>query len=345
MRAVLVTAGLLAVLFSSGCKGCKQGKSASVQPSGTTSAATAASSAPGGPSKPEAGGPDPVHGLWSQRPFLARSALVHVHEHWVTVTLIDREAKCDSARLTANDMGVQFTIPSGPDNDFFAERDFPVELRLHGAGGISRIPAGHVTARIGKLDPENDQTLEGTLRFRFRTGAKPDAPAYASEGSFTATVCDNRATKPSVAEMKTDQTPIAGEVAKRKVKLHTVLAYTRDDGYGGTILMLKAYELDVPCHTKRSATPYLFGAELGPGPGGKYFVGKPIPTDWIMQMRTDAYSERSVHAAHGASWLQLDSVKLRPGARSADDSLPTTLTRMRPTASTWPGNSKPTSAA
>ena len=76
--------------------------------------------------------------------------------------------------------------------------------------------------------------------------------------------------------------------------------------------MFKGYERDVPCHTARSATPYLFGAEVGPGSDGKYFVGASFPTQWVMQMRTDEYSERSVHAAHR---FELAAIDVRRCAR------------------------------
>ena len=95
--------------------------------------------------------------------------------------------------------------------------------------------------------------------------------------------------------------------------MRTTLAYLRNDGDGGTILMLKVYPLDVPCHTKRSATPYLFGAEFGKGPRGDHYAGAIMPTTWALQMRADQYSERSVHAANGASWLAIDSIDAREG--------------------------------
>lgn len=256
---------------------------------------------------------DPVHGLWSQRPFLARSALVNVHPHWITITLIDREARCDSSRLTENDLGIQMTLASGPNNDFFAGRDVPLELRLHGAGGVSRVPAGHVIAHIESFQPDRDEVLNGYLRFRFRTAKDPDAPSYASEGYFEARVCNNRATRASVGPPQSNDTPVSGQVAGREVKLRTMLVYTRDNGYGQSILMFKGYEGDVPCHTTRSATPYLFGAEVGPGRDGKYVVGAPLPTEWHMQMRMQKFSERSVQAAHGSSWVQMDSLDLREG--------------------------------
>lgn len=297
---------------SAGCKGCRNDSSDSgyvpseAPPVPTQSHAPAsASTAP--PS------PDPVHGLWSQRPFQARSALLQLHERFLTITLLDREAKCDSARLADSDRGIQLTIPSGPDNDFFTGRDLPLPLRLHGATGVSTIPAGHVVARLEPFNPERDNHVRGSLEFRFRTAADDDAPTYASSGSFMATLCDNMATKPSMKKLPTDDSPVAGKVGRRNVALRTMLAYVRDDGYGDKILMLKGYERDVPCHTKSSATPYLYGAEAGPGPDGKHFVGAPLPAQWIMQMRTDEYSERSVHAAHGGSWLQIDSVELKPG--------------------------------
>ncbi len=293
-----------------GCSLCRKKQSESGQPAPL---ASSASSVPEFPA-PVAQEPerDPVHGLWSQRPFLARAALVNVHPHWITITLIDREARCDSARLTENDLGVQMTLPSGPDNDFFAGRDVPLELRLHGAGGVSRVPAGHVIAHIEPFQPEHDEVLNGYLKFRFRTAKDPDAPSYASEGAFAARVCNNRATQASVRSVQSDEA-LSGKVAGREVKLRTMLAYTRDDGYGQLILMLKGYEGDVPCHTTRSATPYLFGAELGPGRDGKHVVGVPLPTEWTMQMRMQKFSERSVQAAHGASWVQVDSLDLQEG--------------------------------
>ena len=309
-RRLPVVAVSLTALAIVGCDGCKKRKYVSGQSSSADAPSESASAVPPIDKPPE---PDPVHGLWSQRPFLARSALIKIHPRWLTVTLIDREAKCDSSRLTENDMGVQFTVPTGPDNDFFADRDMPLELRLHGAGGVSRIPAGHVTARLAKFDPEHAQKVAGSLSFRFRTAADPDAPAYESHGPFVATICNNHATEPSMAKLPVDEMPISGTVAKRNVKLRTMLAYLRDDGHGQQIVMLKGYEREVPCHTTRSATPYLFGAEVGPGTDGKYFVGAPVPTEWIMQMRTDEFSERSVHAAHGSSWLQLESVDARQG--------------------------------
>lgn len=300
------------VLSFAGCKRCNDGGAPSKRRA--TPLKIKASTLPPHPSAEVPTG-DPVHGLWSQRPFLVRSALLRIHPRWVTLTLIDREAKCDSSRLTENDMGVQLTIPSGPGNDFFTGRDLPIALRLHGAGGISRIPAGHVVARLEPFDPASARLVHGTLRFRFRTASDPDAPVYESKGLFVATVCNNRETEPSMPALPADQNPVAGTVANRPVKLRTMLAYLRDDGNGGQVVMLKGYERDVPCHTTRSATPYLFGAEVGPGVEGKYFVGAPLPTEWILQTRTDAYSERSVHAAHGASWIQLDSVDVRHGGK------------------------------
>jgi hypothetical protein len=293
-----------------GCSLCRKKQSESGQPAPLTSSASSVAdlSAPA-VREPEE---DPVHGLWSQRPFLARSALVNVHPHWITITLIDREARCDSARLTEHDLAVQMTLPSGPDNDFFAGRDLPLELRLHGAGGVSRVPAGHVIARFESFQPEHDEVLKGHLNFRFRTAKDPDAPSYASDGSFVARVCNNRATQASVRSLQSDES-LSGRVAGREVKLRTMLAYTRDDGYGHSILMLKGYEGDVPCHTTRSATPYLFGAEIGPGRDGKHVLSAPLPTDWYMQMRMHKFSERSVQAAHGSSWVQIDSLDLNEG--------------------------------
>lgn len=309
-REGLFIASIAAAVSLAGCKGCKKDESSSgyVFPTATPPETNAET-----PHVEKKTKEDPVHGLWSQRPFLARAALVHLHPTWLTLTLLDREAKCDSARLSDNDMGIQLSVPSGPDNDFFAGRDVPVELRLHGATGVSRIPAGHVIARIEPFDPKTAETVGGALRFRFRTAADDDAPAYESAGPFEATLCNNLDTKPSIGALPTTDTPVHGKVGKREVKMRTFLAYTREDGSGGKIVMLKGYERDVPCHTTRSATPYLFGAEVGPGADGKHFVGSKLPVEWMVQMRTDAYSERTVHAAQGSSWLRLESVSMDQG--------------------------------
>lgn len=310
MRSRLLTLVLLLSSAPWGCSICKREQSVTGQTEPVEGTSSSAGSTGGnGVDAP----PDPVHGLWSQRPFLVQSAVVNIHPHWITITLLNREARCDSARLAENDMGVQMEIPSGPDNDFFAGRDMPLELRLHGAGGVSRIPAGHVTARLDPFDPSKSESVKGYLSFRYKTALDPDAPAYNAEGPFTARVCNNLVTKPSIASFPGDKAPVSGSVAKREVQFRTMQAYLRSDGYGGQIVMLKGFELDVPCHTTRSATPYLFGVEIGPGKDGTYFAGKRIPTDWIMQMRMQQFSERSVHAAHGASWVQIDSVETKEG--------------------------------
>ena len=227
--------------------------------------------------------------------------------------MFDREANCDNSRLGAKDLAIQLFIPSGPDNNFFAGHDIPVEVRLHGAGGVSSIAPGHTTAHIDPFNPERDQTMHGYLGFRFRTAADPDAPSYSAQGTFTAHICNNRQTVPSINELPTSESPVSGTVADREVKLRTTHAYLRNDGYGGLIVMLKSYEGDVVCHTTRSATPYLFGAEVGVGRDGKYMIGAPLPANWQMQMRAFQFSERSVHAARGAGWVQFDSVDLRGG--------------------------------
>jgi hypothetical protein len=308
---VLAFVVAVASLHIVGCSGCRKGESVSGQPSpASASAVPTQSPAPVAAQEPRE---DALHGLWSQRPFLARSALISLHPHWLTVTLLDREARCDSARLVESDLGIQMTIPSGPRNDFFAGQDIPLEIRLHGAGGVSRIPPGHVTVRIQPFRPEHDDTVRGFLSFRFRTATDSDAPSYASEGVFTARVCNNRATVPSVRALPMGESSVSGTVAGRAVRLTSMLAYTRDDGYGSPIVMLKGFEGDVVCHTTRSATPYLFGAEVGAGRAGKYFQGAALPAEWQMQMRMFQFSERSVQAAHGAGWVQIDSIDLKEG--------------------------------
>lgn len=254
-----------------------------------------------------------LHGLWSQRPFLMRAALVSIHPKWMTITILDREARCDSAKLVENDLGIQMTIPSGPNNDFFAGHDIPTEIRLHGAGGVSRIPAGHVVVRVESFDPQHDESVRGYLSFRFRTASDADAPSYASEGSFSARVCNNRPTTASARHAPTQNSSVSGIVAGRPVTLTSMLAYVRDDGYGSPILMIKGFEGDVVCHTTRSATPYLYGAEVAIEPDSKRFLHAPLPADWMVQMRMYQFSERSVQTAHGAGWLQIESADLSDG--------------------------------
>ena len=256
--------------------------------------------------------PEPVHGLWAQRPFTTQSALVQVEATWITVTLFNRPASCTTTRLSPTDLAVQFTLPSGPDNAFFPERNIPVELQLHGAGGVSHVPAGHVIVNIKPFHPATDQQLHGYLKFAFRTAHDAQAPTYDSEGVFHATVCNNQPTQPSAASTETAATSIRGSISGRDVTMRTVHVYQRDNGFGGKILMLKAYEGEVPCHTSRSATPYLFGAEIGPDKNNQYTTGKLLPAGWKTQMRVRQFSERSVQTAHGAGWVQLDFVHPQP---------------------------------
>jgi hypothetical protein len=244
---------------------------------------------------------------------LTKSAVASIYPQWVTITLLDREARCDSARLRESDMAIQVTVPSGPASDFFAGRDIPIPLQLNGAGGISSIPAGHASVRLEPFEPSRADVLRGHISFRFRTANDDDAPAYASQGPFEARVCANATAEPSMKELPLDPKPVAGRVGKRKVEMRSMVAYLRNDGDGGTIVMLKGYTLDVPCHTKRSATPYLFGAEIGEGPRGDHYAGTVMPTTWALQMRSETYSERSVYAANGASWLAIDSIDVREG--------------------------------
>ena len=307
-RLFAVASALFATVL--GCSLCKRNESSSGQ-----SAAISGSASSTPPPAVSADSPheDPVHGLWSQRPFSAKSAVASIYPQWITVTLLNREARCDSARLRESDMAVQFTIPSGPTADFYAGHDIPIPLQLNGAGGISAIPAGHVSARLEPFDPQHADVVRGRVGFRFRTANDGDAPTYESQGPFEARVCSNAAAEASMTALPVDEKPVAGRVGKRKVQMRTMLAYLRDDGDGGTIVMLKGYPLNVPCHTKRSATPYLFGAELGKGPRGDHYAGTTMPTTWAVQMRADPYSERSVHAANGGSWLSIDTIDAREG--------------------------------
>lgn len=251
---------------------------------------------------------DPVHGLWSQQPFSARSAVVNVDPKWIMITLLNRTARCDSARLTPNDLAIQLTVPSGPNNDFFTGRNMPIELRLHGAKGVSHIPPGYVTVNLDPFDPTRDHYLQGKLAFRFRTAHDEQAPSYQSDGMFRAIVCNPQRTKASATTPATFSGSLTGNVSGRQVHMPTVHVYQRDNGFGQKILLIKAFEGNVPCHTTRSATPYLFGVELSADPKGQYTLGKPLPAPWHMQMRVRQFSERSVQSANGASWIQLDSI-------------------------------------
>ncbi|MCL2825260.1 MAG: hypothetical protein FWD57_14815, partial [Polyangiaceae bacterium] len=255
-----------------------------------------------------------IHGTWSKHTFTAKSAFVSVFPHWMTITVLNRQAQCHDAKPSNHDLAIQLSIPSGPNNDFFHSKDIPTEVRLHGAGGISKIPPSHATIHINPFNPESDTTLSGYIRIQFHdttTHNTPQTtPTYSAEGSLTATVCNNQKTTPSIPNLPTNQ-PSSGTIANQPTKLTSTHAYTRDNGFGRTILVLKAFEDDTPCHSIAPKTPYMFGAEIGPNRHGNYVLGTPLPSNWAMRIKANGPPKRTIQTPIGASWIQLNTVDLR----------------------------------
>lgn len=247
--------------------------------------------------------------MWSDRPFVARGAFANAYATWVDITLVDRPASCSTQRLRSTDLAIQLSIPTGPEADFFADQPLAVPLQLSGAGGVSTVPAGHVTAQIERFSPQPGATIRGTLSFHFPTALDAQAPVYESSGAFSATVCAAAAPVASLPAHDQQQ-PAAGTVAGKPMRFPTFLAYSRPDGRGGHILSLKAYPELVECH-QAGAPPYLYGPEFGSGSDGRYHAGARMPARWVMQMRTPGeHSERSVHATAGAGLLHIHDVNL-----------------------------------
>ncbi|MCU0689863.1 MAG: hypothetical protein MUF54_00540 [Polyangiaceae bacterium] len=212
--------------------------------------------------------------------------------------------------MRESDMAIQFTLPSGANSHFYAGNDVPIRLQLSGTAGVSTVPAGHATVHIQPFDTTTSKSIHGQLSFRFRTALDVNAPVYYASGSFDARLCNNGSVEPSVPDLDTTRSPVFGVIAERNVTLASMHAYLRDDGEGNEILMLKGYELDVPCHSTRSATPYLFGAEVGAGIRHDFHKGVEMPVRWSLQMRMGDFSERTVQSDDGAGWLRLDEVAL-----------------------------------
>jgi hypothetical protein len=250
-----------------------------------------------------------VTGDWSGRPFQARAALAQVHDKWMTITVLNREADCLQRRLRETDMALQLTVPTGPAGDFFVGQPMAITVKLSGAGGVSSVPASHVTAKLEQLDLQLKGRVRGSISFAWRTGKEADAPAYSAAGAFEALVCETQPTVPSLPMLE-QGAPVSGMVSGQQRAFPSFLAFVQRERDGREVVRLKGYSRkDINCYSDRPNTPYLFGPEFGPGTDGKYFVGGPMPADWIMQMVDNKYSERSVHAGEGAGVLQLHEVR------------------------------------
>lgn len=253
--------------------------------------------------------PTSVSGKWSRERFEARSALAEVHDTWMTVTLLAREARCGEQRPRATDTALQLVVPTGPDNDLYAGRWIPMPIRLHGAGSAD-VPASGSWAKLDRVERAKSGIVRGRLEMSYRTGLDADAPAYEVSGSFEATVCQAVATKASMPQLDRSG-PVAGKVAGQPRSFPHFLAFIQKSGSRQPVIKLKGYaRKQVSCYSEEPNTPYLYGPEIGAGPDGKYFVGTPMPTQWILQVTNEKYGERSVHAGDGAGWLRLDAVEL-----------------------------------
>ncbi len=300
-------------LVLAGCgicaKGRQEDREAGVghQPSSASSSSAAASSADRSDTTPR------VRGMLGARPFAARTAVADVYPKWVTITVYDRDLTCAGTALRAGDMAVQFTVPSGPDGDFFVSREVGVPLQVSGAGGVSTIPTGSVSVRIDEVRIGRGSVVRGSLEAQFATAADEAAPRYALAGPFEAMVCSAQPTVASMPKLDRSQGPVQGRVGGKMVTFASVLAYLRDDGWGKPTLLLKAYTRSVDCHSVERATPFLTGVEVGAGPRGDYHAGSLMPAAWVLQMSDGHSGERSVHADDGAGIIQIDSVETRVG--------------------------------
>ncbi len=252
-------------------------------------------------------------GVWAGRAFEGTTAVADVYPRWVTVTIYDRKLTCASTGLRPDDMAVQLTIPSGPAGDFFVSHDLSVPIELSGAGGVSEVPAGNVSARIDEVRIGNGSVVRGHVEMHFAPGNDKDAPRYDLSGSFDAMVCSAQPTVPSMPAVDRARSPVQGLVAGKSLTFATVLAYVRDDAEGKPILEFKAYPIAVECHSVNRATPFLRGVEVGAGARGDYHAGTLMPARWVMQMNDGHSGERSVHADDGAGLIEIDSADARVG--------------------------------
>lgn len=273
--------------------------------------------APGGPSASgaqtpaaaQSAAPSSVSGKWNRDRFEARSALVDVQETWMTVTLLAREAKCGEQRPRATDTALQLVIPTGPDNDLYAGRWIALPTRMHGAGSAD-VPASGSWVKLDRVERAKSGIVRGRLEMSYRTGLDADAPAYEVSGNFEATVCQAVATKASMPQLDRSA-PVAGKVAGQPRSFPHFLAFVQKSGNRKPVLKLKGYtRKQVSCYSEEPNTPYLYGPEIGAGPDGKYFVGTPMPAQWVLQFSNEKFGERAVHAGDGAGWIRLDEVEL-----------------------------------
>jgi len=250
-----------------------------------------------------------VSGKWSRERFEARSALAEVHDTWMTVTLLAREAKCGEQRPRATDTALQLIVPTGPDNDLFAGRWIALPIRMHGAGSADS-PASGSWVKLDRVERARSGIVRGRLEMSYRTGLDADAPSYEVSGGFEATVCQAVATKASMPQLDRSS-PVAGKIAGQPRSFPHFLAFVQKTGSSKPVIKLKGYaRKQVSCYSEEPNTPYLYGPEIGAGPDGRYFVGAPMPAQWILQVTNEKYGERSVHAGDGAGWLRLDTVEL-----------------------------------
>lgn len=310
-----------------------------------------------------------LHGVWDQQLFVARTAIASIHASWLVVTITnrdpnqhpksqsagletsqqqsgerrdsERQAFCNESEHAKIDLGIQLSIPSGPQNDFFAGRDAPVEIRLLGDSKLGSIPASYAFANINPFDPEHDESIRGFLHFRINNSYSSNEPTqFISEGSFTAILCNNQPTRASIPDLPTSNSPVSGNVAGHPIRLESFQAFTRDNGFGGSIIILKGFENEHACHT--DDIPTLFGIELGPDRNNSHVLGTPLPSEFRMMVQPHPHIEsdrpatanskrnnrskeetskprslpsvrldQAVQAPFGGGWVQLDSVDLR----------------------------------
>jgi hypothetical protein len=289
-------------------QGCTCGTTTVEQPSAASASASAA--APARSAAPE--GPTKVAGSWNGRPFRARSAIAELHEKWIDVTLIDREATCLQRKLQETDMALQITVPTGPSNDFFVGHALAIPVKLSGAGGVSAVPPAHASAMLERVDRNDKGVVTGRVQFSWRTGREEDAPAYDVAGTFEAIVCGGKTPEPSMPALDASRKHAAGKVSGHQRTFPSFLAFVQKTTDGRQLFQLKGFTTkNVSCYSEKPNTPYLFGPEIGPGPDGKYFAGGWMPADWIMQMVDNKFSERSVHAGEGSGAIRIQEVNLR----------------------------------
>jgi hypothetical protein len=291
-------------------QGCTCGKTAQVdEHTASSSYSSAPAATPSSSAAPE--GPTRVLGTWNGRPFRARSALAEIHERWIDVTLIDRDAACTQRKLQESDMALQITVPTGPSNDFFVGHPLAIPVKLSGAGGVSAVPPAHASATLENVDRNDKGVVKGRVQFSWRTGREEDAPAYDVSGSFEAVVCGAKPTTASMPALDIAHKNVTGKVSGRQRTFPSFLAFVQKTSDGRQLFQLKGFTTkNVSCYSEKPNTPYLFGPEMGPGPDGKYFAGGWMPADWVMQMVDNKFSERSVHAGEGTGAVQIQEANL-----------------------------------